>query len=241
MNGTNQRPDGLANLGREDISRLEISTPGQFEMFSPMTSPDTINVISLPELAAGRSRSDGQVLRTCLVSGPAHLPVSHSLLPERASLNQMNDTSRLSGSISSVSAALQCSLANRLQTRLKKGGSTIYSMRWSGKATPAGRQYCQLVASARRTSASGCSSEQYALPTPSGTSNGGRNHVAGRLDEWGGSTNPFRGTPLGKLHCPSFELWMMGFPGVWWELMPHEMPSSRKSRRYSSKILSAHT
>lgn len=55
------------------------------------------------------------------------------------------------------------------------------------------------------------------LPTPSGTSNHGRNHVSGRLDEWGGSSNPLRGTPIGKLHCPRFEEWMMGYPDQWTE------------------------
>ena len=56
------------------------------------------------------------------------------------------------------------------------------------------------------------------LPTPSGTSNHGQNHVSGRLDEWGGSSNPFRGSEIGKLHCPRFEEWMMGFPDRWTEL-----------------------
>ena len=62
------------------------------------------------------------------------------------------------------------------------------------------------------------------LPTPSGTSNHGKNHVAGRLDEWGGSSNPFRGTPIGKVHCPSFEGWMMGYPEAWHQLTDTETP-----------------
>jgi len=53
------------------------------------------------------------------------------------------------------------------------------------------------------------------LPTPSGTSNHGQNHVSGRLDEWGGSSNPFRGTEAGKLHSACFEEWMMGWPVLW--------------------------
>ena len=59
-----------------------------------------------------------------------------------------------------------------------------------------------------RIDANGCS----LLPTPSGVSSHGKNHVVGRLDEWGGSSNPFRGTPLGRVRCASFEEWMMGFP-----------------------------
>lgn len=52
-------------------------------------------------------------------------------------------------------------------------------------------------------------------PTPSGTSNHGKNHVVGRLDEWGGSSNRFRGTSLQRVRCPEFEEWMMGWPEGW--------------------------
>jgi hypothetical protein len=78
------------------------------------------------------------------------------------------------------------------------------------------------------------------FPTPSGTSNHGRNHVSGRLDEWGGSSNPFRGTNIGKTHSPAFELWMMGFPAEWGQLMPLETPLSRKSQRHSSAPTPTH-
>jgi hypothetical protein len=61
------------------------------------------------------------------------------------------------------------------------------------------------------------------LPTPSGV-NGGRNHTSGRLDEWGGSSNPFRGTAVGNLHSPSFEEWMMGYPEGWTDVTPCETP-----------------
>jgi hypothetical protein len=71
------------------------------------------------------------------------------------------------------------------------------------------------------------------LPTPSGTNNHGKNHTVGRLDEWGGSSNPFRGTPLGPVRCVSFELWMMGLPTAWRQSMPPATPSSRKSRKSS--------
>jgi DNA (cytosine-5)-methyltransferase 1 len=53
----------------------------------------------------------------------------------------------------------------------------------------------------------------------------------GRLDEWGGSSNPFRGTEIGKVRCASFEEWMMGLPIGWTGLTPSETPSSRKSRK----------
>lgn len=72
------------------------------------------------------------------------------------------------------------------------------------------------------------------LPTPSGV-NGGRNHVMGRLDEWGGSSNPFRGTEIGKVRCASFEEWMMGVPTGHTELTPSETPLSRKSLKSSGE------
>ena len=73
------------------------------------------------------------------------------------------------------------------------------------------------------------------LPTPSGV-NGGKNHTVGRLDEWGGSSNPFRGTAIGKIRCAGFEEWMMGFPIGWTELTHYGMQSSRKSRKQSAAL-----
>lgn len=108
----------------------------------------------------------------------------------------------------SASASLQSSLESRLQQRLGTAGLIESSVTWKASVTHAGVRYCKRVAQTRPTSATDSGS----LPTPSGTSNHGKNHVAGRLDEWGGSSNPFRGTSLGRVHCPAFELWVMGYP-----------------------------
>lgn len=62
----------------------------------------------------------------------------------------------------------------------------------------------------------------FSLPTPSGV-NGGRNHTMGRIDEWGGSSNPFRGTAIGSICCPEFEEMVMGWPLGWTEPTPFEM------------------
>lgn len=59
------------------------------------------------------------------------------------------------------------------------------------------------------------------LPTPSGCRSG-KNHVAGRMDEWGGSSNPFRKTEIGSVSSPDFEEWVMGWPERWTVLMPLE-------------------
>jgi len=76
----------------------------------------------------------------------------------------------------------------------------------------------------RHTSAKGSGSS---LPTPSGCRSG-KNHVAGRLDEWGGSSNRWRGTEIGKLHLPPFEEWVMGWPVQWTELTQSAMVRFRQ-------------
>jgi hypothetical protein len=72
-------------------------------------------------------------------------------------------------------------------------------------------------------------------PTPSGTSNHHKNHVSGRLDEWGGSSNPFRGTSLAGVRCANFEEWMMGFHTGWTEWIQSGMRSSRNKSTRSLK------
>jgi hypothetical protein len=58
------------------------------------------------------------------------------------------------------------------------------------------------------------------LPTPSGV-NGGRNNTMGRIDEWGGSSNPLRGTVIGSMCLPEFEELVMGWPIGWTALTPY--------------------
>ncbi len=59
------------------------------------------------------------------------------------------------------------------------------------------------------------------LPTPMK----GNSHWGGRLDEWGGSSNPFRGTELGQLRLnPCWTEELMGFPIGWTELELSETP-----------------
>lgn len=53
------------------------------------------------------------------------------------------------------------------------------------------------------------------LPTPMR----GNDHWGARLDEWGGSSNPFRGTELGQLRLnPCWVEELMGYPIGWTEL-----------------------
>jgi hypothetical protein len=77
-------------------------------------------------------------------------------------------------------------------------------------------------ASLTNESGYGCS-----LPTPSGV-NGGRNHTMGRVDEWGGSSNPLRGTVIGSMCSEEFEELVMGWPIGWTELTPFGMARFRE-------------
>ena len=77
------------------------------------------------------------------------------------------------------SAALQSSLVNRLKARLPTGGSTLFAMTWSEKATPSGRSVCLLRASAHRTSGNGSGS----WPSPKAqNANGAGLHGQGGQD-----------------------------------------------------------
>src|SRR5690606_3891989 len=196
-------------------------------MSAPTICAATRNVTSLPESAAGLTPltlPDGRVIDPC---GLALALASLSARQVKALGLQTSGIYGPPGSISSRSAALQSSLGSRLRQRLDTAGLIELSVTWKDLVTPAGLRYCKRVARTLPTSATGSGS----LPTPSGVS--GRGHMAGRMDEWGGSSNPFRGTPLGPTHSPSFELWMMGYPATWREQMPPATPSSRRSRRSS--------
>jgi hypothetical protein len=80
----------------------------------------------------------------------------------------------------------------------------------------------------------------YSLLTPSGCRSG-KNHVGGRLDEWGGKSNPWRGTDIGKTSSPAFEEWVMGWPEQWTELTRYETAKfqewSKLHGRHSARIM----
>ena len=68
------------------------------------------------------------------------------------------------------------------------------------------------------------------LPTPSGV-NGGHNNTMGRIDEWGGSSNPLRGTVIGSMCLPEFEEMVMGWPIAWTAPTPYETGRFREWQR----------
>lgn len=199
-------------------------------MSDPTTCAAMRNATSSPESADGPMPSSlwtGPQIGAC---GPAHALANLSARQAKAMGLLTSATFGPPGTTSSSSAALQSSLGSRLRQRLGTAGLIEQSVTWRESATPAGLRYFRRAAQTRSISVTGCGS----LPTPSGTSNHGKNHVAGRLDEWGGSSNPFRRgrwfAELGSTHSPGFELWVMGFPASWRRLMPPATRSSRRSR-----------
>ena len=195
-------------------------------MSARMIYEATRNVTCLPVSEDGPSLFDWLDGRTTGQPGPLPRHASHSPQTD-CKLGSM--TTGIFGRTSpalSRSEGLQFSLESRLRVRLGCLGQGVTWKKWD---TPWGQCRSRPEPSGPGTVGLGTG----LLPTPSGTSNHGKNHVAGRLDEWGGSSNPFRGTSLGKVHCPAFELWVMGYPEAWAQLMPPVMPSSPRSRRSS--------
>jgi hypothetical protein len=81
-------------------------------------------------------------------------PASRSPPPAKTKVDPTRGTYGRIGSVSSASANLQSSLESRLRRQLAGAGSTLFALIWKQKVTPRGRPYCQLQASARRTSGS---------------------------------------------------------------------------------------
>lgn len=131
-------------------------------MSDQTTSKATPNVTSSQELVDGVTPCglpDGMTLD---LFGPEAVPASHSapLGSKRARKTTAISGQSFSGSLASQSLTLF--LANRLRQRLALTGSTMFRMTWKEAATPSGRLYYRLAASALRTSGSGCGS----WPTP---------------------------------------------------------------------------
>ena len=149
-----------------------------------MTLKNLPSAISSQGLEDGALQLDllaGQTTDPC---GQVAHPASHSQQQATGKDKMTSDTSGQSSSISSISAALQSSLENRLRQRLEWAGSTIYKLTWKEKTTPAGWSYCQRAASVPRTKETDSSTSPSAWPTPQ-RMDGERGPVKGGLNEKG--------------------------------------------------------
>jgi hypothetical protein len=196
-----------------------------------MSLNDIHNAISLRVQGDGHSHSGSPGGPMIEGSGQGVAPANLSARQAREKGLLTSGTYGPSSSTLSASVNLQASLENKLRARPLIVGLTLYSMTWSRSVTPSGALRLRQLVKVRPMPVNATTGRHDILPTPSGTSNHGKNHVAGRLDEWGGNSNPFRGTNLGRVHCPAFEYWVMGYPEAWPLAMQPEMPLFRKLRR----------
>ena len=127
-------------------------------MSYPPILPATLNATSSPESADGVTLCDLPAFPIIDLFGQVPALASRSARRANSRVQPTIGTCGQSGPGSSASVSLQRSLESRLQRRLDTAGSILFSMTWKRKATPAGRSYCQLVASARRISDNDCGS-----------------------------------------------------------------------------------
>lgn len=127
------------------------------------------SAISLPESGSGAAPSDLPVGPTTDRCGPGAARANLSARQAKETGSLTSGTYGPRSSISSKSAALQRSLASRLQARTASLGSTLYTLTWKERATPLGLRICALRASVRRISASDCTG----WPTPTANSGTG--------------------------------------------------------------------
>jgi len=124
-------------------------------MYGQTSFLDLLSATSSPVSEAGQSRFALQGGRITVQYGRAHALVSLSARQAKGLGVMTNVTSGQRGSGSSSSVALTQSLASKLATRLPKAGGMMWPQTWKQRATPAGRQYCQLAVSASRPKGTG--------------------------------------------------------------------------------------
>jgi hypothetical protein len=155
MNMMNLPPSGSETSSRKGKSRRATSTPDQLTMFHLMICEVTSNVISSPALEFGPTPFVGQDGPMIARSG---LEVVHVNLSARQAKELGLLTSGTYGprsSISSNSADLALSLANRLRAKTHLLGSTLFRLIWKERITPSQQSIFALRASVLRTSGRG--------------------------------------------------------------------------------------
>jgi len=206
-----------------------------------MKSGITRNAIFLQVSEAGHtpcSLQDGQQID---LFGQALAPASHSAAQVNKKEKTMNDTYGQSGSTSSASAALQFALESKLAARLPTGGLTMFIKGWKQKATPLGRQYCQLAVSARPISETDCG----LWPTPNANKHTKNSQDPQKMKEGGVQTCLADAAWItgkqaygltaqtenkGSLN-PQFPCWLMGYPQEWLNCADSVTRLPHKSRR----------
>ena len=128
----------------------------QLSMFDQTNLTDIPSVISSLESESGPMRSDSQAGQTTAKSGPDHVPASHLAKPVKGKRSATKDIFGQNYIGSSKHSALSFALASRLHQGTDLLGSTLFSLTWTVRITPAGRSIYALRASALRIGGSVC-------------------------------------------------------------------------------------
>ena len=156
------RQHGSATSSRLAISRRARSTSGQLSMFDLLTSTASISVTSSPASVFGPTPFGAPDGLTVDKYGPALAPANLSARQAKEAGSLTSGTYGRRSSTSSASAALQSSLASRLQAATASTGSTLFKTTWKERTTPSGRSIPAARSTALRTSDSG----SVGWPTP---------------------------------------------------------------------------
>ena len=120
---------------------------GQLSMFNQTTSEDSPNVISSPESASGATPCALPGGKTPAKPGQARAPVSPSVQPVKAKRSTTKGIFGQSSFVSSRHEDLSFALGSRLRPLTDSLGSTLFSLTWMTRITPAGRSISALRAS----------------------------------------------------------------------------------------------
>lgn len=187
-----------------------------------MISKDTRNATSSQASQGGASpcaSPDGPMTGK---SGPVLARASLSQLRANKEEPTTNATSGPLFNASSPSRNLQRSLESKLRLRMAGLGSPLYALTWKHWGMLAGPRICALRASGHRTSDNGCGGWQTPHAPRSHDSDQSRSTYLDRQLIGDGELSILRkGVHSDKyLLNPAFSLWLMGYPGTWFEHCP---------------------
>src|SRR5690606_30784880 len=153
---TTMPQSGLRTSSEPATSPPESLTGAALWMSDPRTWLSSPSATSLLESESGRLHFAKLVGEMTSEFGLA--AVRASLSPRQAKALGLTTSGICGphGTTSSVSAALQSSLASKLQARMPLSGGILFKLTWKQRVTPQGRAICALRASVPRTSDSDC-------------------------------------------------------------------------------------
>lgn len=208
------------------------SMNGQSKTWQPTMFEDSSSAISSPGSEAGVTPSDSLDGLTTEQSGPGVVPVSRGAWRERIKAPMIPAIFGRRGSGSSASARLQRSLENR--ALMRSCGLTEHRKNLNLVRMPSGRLFSRLWVSERPINGT----DFTLLPTVASQTQ------VGSLRLYGGQRAYKKLDALGRLRIGMaarvrLATWMMGYDNRWLRAscVGSAMPSSRKSRKSSSKAI----